>query len=85
MGRIITSSSVDSMGSLGSFGNAPITPTSPTFASPDRRPQPPLPNPNGRILDDDDDDDMLVEDISALDVDGGADDQPATMPLQKVS
>jgi hypothetical protein len=25
---------------------------------------------------------MLVEDISALDVDGGADDQPATMPLQ---
>jgi hypothetical protein len=31
------------MGSLGSFGNAPITPTSPTFASPDRRPQPPLP------------------------------------------
>ncbi|TKA55124.1 hypothetical protein B0A53_02094 [Rhodotorula sp. CCFEE 5036] len=85
MGRIITSSSVDSMGSLGSFGNAPITPTSPTFASPDRRPQPPLPNPNGRILDDDDDDDMLVEDISALDVDGGADDQPATMPLQKVN
>ncbi|KWU46191.1 hypothetical protein RHOSPDRAFT_9144, partial [Rhodotorula sp. JG-1b] len=83
MGRIITSSSVDSMGSLGSFGNAPITPTSPTFASPDRRPQPPLPNPNG-VLDDDDDDDKLVEDISTLDVDGGADDQPASMPLQKV-
>ena len=84
MGRIITSSSVDSMGSLGSFGNAPITPTSPTFASPDRRPQPPLPNPNG-VLDDDDDDDKLVEDISTLDVDGGADDQSASMPLQKVS
>lgn len=58
LGRIVTSSSVDSMGSLGSFG-AP-TPTSPTFN---------LPSPArsrislGSVADPEDDDDGMVEDV----------------------
>lgn len=72
MGRIITSSSVDSMGSLGSFGAGPVTPTSPTFASPTKRFQPPLPATGAGVAvnadndDDDDDDDKLVEDVDAV-------------------
>lgn len=78
-GRIITSSSVDSMGSLGSFGAGPITPTSPTFASPSKRFQPPLPSANGAHGADDDDDDKLVEDVDA---DPRA---KPILPIQKVS
>ncbi|GAA5981986.1 hypothetical protein JCM10908_004693 [Rhodotorula pacifica] len=84
MGRIITSSSVDSMGSLGSFGNAPVTPTSPTFSSPTKRQPPPLPNPTGDDGDDDDDD-KLVEDISTLEVNGAAGGQEKILPVQKVN
>ncbi|GAA6002495.1 hypothetical protein JCM10207_001150 [Rhodosporidiobolus poonsookiae] len=58
LGRIVTSSSVDSMGSLGSFGQAQ-TPTSPTMS---------LPSPSRSrfaIPADDDDDDAMVEDVAA--------------------
>ncbi|GAA5835678.1 hypothetical protein JCM11251_002995 [Rhodosporidiobolus azoricus] len=62
LGRIFTSSSVDSMGSLGSFG-AP-TPTSPTMSQG-------LPSPArsrfsiGSALDEDEDDDAMVEDVGS--------------------
>ncbi|GAA6049082.1 hypothetical protein NBRC10513_003240 [Rhodotorula toruloides] len=62
LGRIVTSSSVDSMGSLGSFGAGPVTPTSPTFGttSPARRYQ------SLGAATDDEDDDARVEDIDAV-------------------
>ncbi|BGP16040.1 hypothetical protein JCM10213_006824 [Rhodosporidiobolus nylandii] len=60
LGKLITSSSVDSMGSLGSFG-AGQTPTSPTSAG--------LPSPaRSRFsvqLDDEDEDDAMVEDVGS--------------------
>ncbi|BGP39948.1 protein phosphatase regulator [Rhodotorula kratochvilovae] len=56
LGRLVTSSSVDSMGSLGSFGAGPNTPTSPTMPSPARRYQPLVPE---------EDDDARVEDVAA--------------------
>jgi len=57
LGRLITSSSVDSMGSLGSFGAGPNTPTSPTMASPARRYQSLVPE---------DDDNAQVEDVATV-------------------
>ncbi|GAA5845973.1 hypothetical protein JCM9279_004742 [Rhodotorula babjevae] len=57
LGRLITSSSVDSMGSLGSFGAGPNTPTSPTMPSPARRYQSLVPE---------DDDNAQVEDVATV-------------------
>ncbi|GAA5984330.1 hypothetical protein JCM11641_006183 [Rhodosporidiobolus odoratus] len=61
LGRIVTSSSVDSMGSLGSFGQGqtPTSPMSAGFPSPSRSGSskpPPV---------DDDDDDAMVEDVGS--------------------
>ncbi|GAA6002164.1 uncharacterized protein JCM10292_000787 [Rhodotorula paludigena] len=77
LGRLITSSSVDSMGSLGSFGAGPITPTSPTFsmASPARRYQ--------HMAGDDDEDDARVEDVAA--VPATVDDSAEAQQLPKAS
>lgn len=55
LGRLITSSSVDSMGSLGSYGAGPNTPTSPTMPSPARRYQSLVPE---------EDDNAQVEDVA---------------------
>ncbi|GAA6048259.1 hypothetical protein JCM3770_006508 [Rhodotorula araucariae] len=65
LGRLVTSSSVDSMGSLGSFGAGPASPTSPTMPSPARRYQP---------LVAEDDDDARVEDVAAVIIPATVDD-----------